>query len=979
MCQALEQRSRFVIATPICDGHDVAAAAITRILRREGAEAIYIGFNKTAYQIVKAAVEEDASAIAISTYNGGHVSFLKEVLVEQRAQGIPEVPLFAGGGGTILESEIGPLERLGVAKVYRPPLDLTEAVHDMIERASKRPQRASDDTSVPEATRLSRKLTAAESTAVDLQPASPSTPRVWGLGGRGGAGKSTLIDELLLRFLRSTTGRIAVVTADPTLGDRLRMLHCYSPRVFLRSVKVGPGESTETKVSPYIQALREWPFDLILVESVGLGQNEVGVAPLVDASVFCMTPEYGTDVQLEKEALLGLADVVVMNKRDFPQAEARGRRVRNFVRNGQTFIMTEAKQFGDAGVTELFNLIASRSGLQTVESGLPTNSYGRSVPVSRRGYLGGIVDAHEAYYQEMEREAAGEHADSYDAPYAQLWDTYGFDGSLESGSIEDGVLYRTDGNGPKVPVARQTTTGIWVPVLGLPPRDAEQKQVVRYLYKQNVPGAFPYTEGAYHHRRTDEDPIRMFAGLGAPETTNERFHLLADGHGAPRLSTAFDSLTLYGRDSDEPGAIAKVGEGGVAVDTVEDMERLYAGFDLDQTSVSLTMNGPAPTILAMYLVAAKRRGFDFRKLRGTIQTDILKEVQAQNEALFPIEPSLRLIGDMIDYTMREAPSWYPISISGYHIGEAGANAIQELAFTLANGFTYVEALKARGASIDEFARRFSFFFTSGSELEFNVLGRVARRVWAVGMRRYYGVEGPAAALKFHSQTSGRSLQDMEPLHNLTRVALQAEHALHNNTNSLHTNSYKETYTTPQQDDVLLAIGSQQIPLTESGDFRFTENLNQGAFGLSYLEDEVERAVHRVFREIDEQGGVLAGVENEYFRTSIQEEVQREREAIRAGQRRVVGVNYLRSPDANPARGELVHIPMREKRSQVARTKRFKREHAKDAKLALARLQTAALSDTANVFEELLRTVEVATIGQVTDALWEVWGQFRPSM
>ncbi|MDA0797844.1 MAG: methylmalonyl-CoA mutase family protein [Chloroflexi bacterium] len=978
MYQALEQRSRFVIATPVCDGHDVAAAAITRILRREGAEAVYIGFNKTAYQIVKAAVEEDASAIAISTYNGGHVSFLKEVLVEQRAQGIPEVPLFAGGGGTILESEVGPLERLGVAKVYRPPLDLTEAVRDMIERAAKRPPCATDAASSPEAARLSRQLTAAENTAIDPKPAA-STPRVWGLGGRGGAGKSTLIDELLLRFLRSTTGRIAVIAADPTLGDRLRMLHCYSPRVFLRSVKVGPGESTETKVGPYIQALREWPFDLILVESVGLGQNEVGVAPLVDASIFCMTPEYGTDVQLEKEALLGLADVVVMNKRDFPQAEARGRRVRNFVRNGQTFIMTEAKQFGDAGVTELFNLIASRSELQTVASGLPTNSYGRPVPVSRRGYLGAIVDAHEAYYQEMEREAAGDDADSYNVTYAQLWDTYGFDGSLEPGSIEDGVLYRTDGGGPKVPVARQTTTGIWVPVLGLPPRDAEQKQVVRYLYKQNVPGAFPYTEGAYRHRRTDEDPIRMFAGLGAPETTNERFHMLADGHGAPRLSTAFDSLTLYGRDSDEPGAIAKVGEGGVAVDTVEDMERLYAGFDLHQTSVSLTMNGPAPTILAMYLVAAKRRGFDFRKLRGTIQTDILKEVQAQNEALFPIEPSLRLIGDMIDYTMREAPSWYPISISGYHIGEAGANAIQELAFTLANGFTYVEALKARGASIDEFARRFSFFFTSGSELEFNVLGRVARRVWAVGMRRYYGVEGPAAALKFHSQTSGRSLQDMEPLHNLTRVALQAEHALHNNTNSLHTNSYKETYTTPQQDDVLLAIGSQQIPLTESGDFRFTENLNQGAFGLSYLEDEVERAVHRVFREIDEQGGVLAGVENEYFRTSIQEEVQREREAIRAGQRRVVGVNYLRSPDADPARGKIVHIPMREKRSQVARTKRFKREHAKDAKLALARLQAAALSDTANVFEELLHTVEVATIGQVTDALWEVWGRFRPSM
>ena len=518
-----------------------------------------------------------------------------------------------------------------------------------------------------------------------------------------------------------------------------------------------------------------------------------------------------------------------------------------------------------------------------------------------------------------------------------------------------------------------------MPVIGLPPRDAGRKQIVRYLYKQNIPGSFPYTEGAYLHRRADEDPIRMFAGLGLPETTNERFHLLAKGHGSPRLSTAFDSLSLYGRDSDEPGALAKVGEGGVAVDSMEDMGRLYAGFDLEKTSVSLTMNGPAPTILAMYLVAAKRRGFDWRKLRGTIQTDILKEVQAQNEAQFPIEPSLRLIGDMVEYTMREVPLWYPVSISGYHIGEAGANAIQELAFTLANAFTYVEMLSARGIAINEFARRFSFFFTSGSELEFNVLGRVARRIWAIGMRRYYGVEGPAAALRFHSQTSGRSLQDMEPLHNLTRVALQAEHALHNNTNSLHTNSYKETYTTPQQDDVLLAIGSQQIPLVESGDFRFTENLNQGAFGLSYLEDEVERAVHRIFREMDKQGGVLSAIENEYFRTTIQEEVQAEHRAILEGRRRIVGLNYMRSPDSDPVRGELVHIPMRDKRTQVARTKRFKRDHVIEAKIALSRLQAAALSETANVFEELLRTVEVATVSQVTDALWEVWGRFRPSM
>ena len=973
------KRSRFVIATPVCDGHDVAAAAITRILRREGAEAVYIGFNKTAYQIVKAAVEEDASAIAISTYNGGHVSFLKEVLAEQRKHSIPEVPLFAGGGGTILENEVGPLERLGVARVYRPPLDLTEAVRDMIARAAERPRPTEDPVSAADSVRLGRRLTETEaSRQIDLAAPPPSSTslRVWGIGGRGGAGKSTLIDELLLRFLKSTTARIAVLTADPTLGDRLRMLHCYSPRVFLRSVKVGPGESTENKVGPYVQELRDWPFEIILVESVGLGQNEVGVAPLVDASIFCMTPEYGTDIQLENDALLTQADVIVMNKRDFPQAEARGRRVRNFLRNDQSFVMSEARRFGDAGVTELFSLIASRSGVPTTEAGLPTNHYGQPIPTSRRGYLGALVDAHDAYYEEMEREAASPDAATgdYRETFDELWATYGFDGSLESGSLEDGVLYRSD-----APVARRTTTGIWVPVIGLPPRDVEHRQIVRYLYKQNVPGSFPYTEGAYRHRRADEDPIRMFAGLGLPETTNERFHLLAKGHGSPRLSTAFDSLTLYGRDSDEPGALAKAGEGGVAVDTADDMERLYAGFDLEKTSVSITMNGPAPTILAMYLVAAKRRGFDWGQLRGTIQTDILKEAQAQNEALFPIEPSLRLIGDMIEYTMREVPSWYPISISGYHIGEAGANAIQELAFTLANGFTYIEALRSRGIPIDEFARRFSFFFTSGSELEFNVLGRVARRVWAVGMRRYYGVEGPAAALRFHSQTSGRSLQDMEPLHNLTRVALQAEHALHNNTNSLHTNSYKETYTTPQEDDLLLAIGSQQIPLVESGDFRFTENLNQGAYGLSYLEDEVERAVHRIFREMDEQGGVLAAIENEYFRTSIQEEVQKEQAAIREGKRRVVGLNYLRSPDADPARGEIVHIPMRDKRAQVARTRSFRREHAKEAKAALARLQQAALSDTANVFDELLQTVEVATVGQVTDALWEVWGRFRPSM
>ena len=1050
---------RFVIATPICDGHDVAAAAVTRMLRAQGAEAVYLGFNKSAEQIAKAASEEDADGVAVSAYNGGHMSFLRETLAQQAKHGAGRVPLFAGGGGVILEREVAPLLRMGVAKVYRPPLDLADAVRDMtavaVEKARERKEaeRAGDipayavraaqgsasgssayavraaeggsgaDGSPAYAVRgaqgvagagvipayagmtvqgsadadedggpfraLARRLTAIEwegaapSAALsDGEPLSDGKPMVWGIGGRGGAGKSTLIDELLLRFLRSAKGSAAVLTLDPTLGDRLRMTHCYSPRVFLRSVSVRPGESMEAKAAPLVAELRAAGFALILVESVGLGQNDLGVAPVADASVFCMTPEYGSDVQLEKEALLSRADVIVMNKRDFPEADARAARVRRFASEGQALFLTEAKRFGDPGATALFEEIARRSGLALRPNALAAPDVPSPLPFSRRGYLGEIVEAQEAYYAEAESEAAlaaeGRAERDYQGEFDRIQRVHGFDGDLSDLIVEDGAAYRETPEG-RVPVARETTTGIWAPALALPDRDSGPKQVVRYLYTQNLPGSFPYTEGAHRHRRRDEDPIRMFAGLGLPETTNARFHLLAAGHGAPRLSTAFDSLTLYGLDSDEPGALAKVGEGGVAVDTLDDMLRLYDGFDLGRTSVSMTINGPAPALMAMYLAAARRRGFAWRSLRGTVQADILKEAQAQNEALFPLEPSLRLIGDMTETLMREAPGWHPLSISGYHIGEAGANPVQELAFTLANGFTYVETLRARGLPIEDFTRRLSFFFTSGSELEFNVLGRVARRVWAVGLKRRYGVEGPGLALRFHSQTSGRSLQDSEPLHNLTRVALQAERALHNNANSLHTNSYKETYTTPQEDDVLLAMGSQQIPLVETGDFLYTENLHQGAYGLSYLESAVEREVRRIFLEIDRQGGVLPAIENEYFRSAIQEEALRERKAMREGRRKIVGVNYLANPGAERPRGELVRVPMKEKRAQAARTRAFKREHARGAKQSLARLQTAALSRDANVFDALIDAVEHATVGQTTRALWDVWGRFRPSM
>lgn len=1031
---------RFVLATPICDGHDAAIVAITRILREHGAEAVYIGFNKTPQQIVKAAVEEGADAIAISTYNGGHMSFLRAVLAEQARQGIPGVPMFVGGGGTILAREVAPLEKMGIARVYRPPMDLGEAIGDMMRLAASWPRKKTKASKSGAAKKtnpdveLARRLTrlangaaragtsarkiAAKSRLSPRAKASrngamagataPPPARVWGVGGRGGAGKSTIVDELVARFLAACTGRIAVLSVDPTLADRIRMLNCYSPRVFVRSVGLKPGQAIGRRVAPLIAELRRRPFEMVIVESVGLGQNDLGVAPFVDASVYCMTPEYGTDIQLDKEALLHRSDIVVMNKRDYPQAAAKGRRVRNYLKPGQLFFMTEARRHRDPGTAELFLAMATRAGLTIDNAALDLGSRPAESAVSfaRRNYLGAIVDEHEAYYAEMAREIAGARkspakARAWRARLKRVWDEYGFRGLPEAGAsatagttprgtaspagkstkgseqIENGVLWRTGAKGRRVPIARESTCGLWVPVIGLPPEDADVRQIIEYFYKQNAPGSFPFTEGAFSHRRADQNPIRMFAGLGLSETTNERFHLLAGKGGPPRLSTAFDSLTLYGLDSDEPGALAKVGEGGVAVDTVEDMERLFDGFDLEDGSVSLTMSGPAPQILAMYFAAARRRGFDLHKLRGTIQTDILKEVHAQNESLFPLDPSLRLIGDMVQWCMDDAPLWYPISISGYHIHEKGANAVQELAFTLANAFTYIEALIGRGLPIEEFTRRLTFFFTAGSELEFNALGRVARRIWSVALERHYGVKGAGRRLKFHTQTSGRSLLDVEPLHNLARVTLQAAHGLDNNTNSLHTNSYKETYTTPEAEDVALAMGCQQIPLLESGDYRFIENMNQGAYGLSYLEDELERAVHRIFREIDHQGGVLPAIENEYFRTLISEEVHKEHAARARGERVMVGVNYLTS-DREAPRGELVAIPMSEKRRQVARTREFKRAHKGEAEAALARLKGAARSED-NVFAEMMNAAEVVSVGQITHALWDVWGRFRASM
>ena len=1077
-----KNKIRFVTAASLFDGHDAAINIMRRILQASGVEVIHLGHNRSVEEVVTAALQEDVQGIAVSSYQGGHIEYFKYMLDLLRSRGGENIKVFGGGGGVIVPEEIGELQAYGVTRIYSPEdgrkMGLQGMINDMMARCDEDlSQHAPKDLKAvklgdtlaefPKAHRtLSRLITALENGRAGklreqtLKEADTLAVPVLGVTGTGGSGKSSLTDELIRRFRldQDDSLSIAVLAVDPSrrksggalLGDRIRMNAIGTPRLFMRSLATrDAGAEISAALVDAIAACRVAGFDLIVVETSGIGQGGAAIVPLADASLYVMTPEYGAASQLEKIDMLDFADFVAINKFDRRGAEDALRDVRKQVqRNRKLFNLpseempvygTIAARFNDDGVTALYQAIVPKlveSGLEVKRGLLPAvpvrASSGKSVivPPARVRYLAEIAETVRGYHartaeqskiaRERQQllaskrmlEEAGTDAAALDALIEERT------AKLDARSIEllDGwpevkKSYAGDEEVIKVREreirTRLNTTslsGTKVPKVALPKYE-DHGELLRWLMRENVPGSFPFTAGAFAFKRENEDPTRMFAGEGDPFRTNRRFHLLSKDMPAKRLSTAFDSVTLYGFDPDSrPDIYGKVGNSGVSIATLEDMKVLYSGFDLcgPATSVSMTINGPAPTILAMFLNTAIDQQLDqFRErngrepaaaeheeikahtlstVRGTVQADILKEDQGQNTCIFSTEFSLKVMGDIQEYFIRhDVRNFYSASISGYHIAEAGANPISQLAFTLANGFTFVEAYLARGMAIDDFAPNLSFFFSYGMEPEYAVLGRVARRIWAAAMREKYGANERSQKLKFHSQTSGRSLHAQEVAFNDIRTTLQALISTYDNTNSLHTNAYDEAITTPTEESVRRAMAIQLVINREWG-LGKNENPNQGSFIVEELTELVEEAVLKEFEAIAERGGVLGAMETGYQRGKIQEESMVYEHRKHDGSYPIIGVNTFRNPHGNPVpqKLELIRSTEEEKQSQLKRLAEFHRRHKEESGPMLKRLQQAVIKDE-NVFAVLMDAVRCCSLGQITSALFEVGGQYRRNM
>jgi methylmalonyl-CoA mutase len=1066
-----KNKIRFVTAASLFDGHDASINIVRRILQASGCEVIHLGHNRSVEDVVTAALEEDVQGIAVSSYQGGHVEYFKYLLDLLRNRGGENIKVFGGGGGVIVASEIRELEAFGVTRIYSPEdgqkMGLQGMVNDMLERCdedlSKRAPR--DLVAVKRGDRraLARLLTALENSAADpvlraqiLKEAGAGAVPTLGITGTGGSGKSSLTDELVRRFRLDQKDRIdiAVLAVDPSrrksggalLGDRIRMNAIGGGRVFMRSLATRGAQGEVARSLPdLVAACKVAGFGLVLVETSGIGQGDSGIVPLVDASLYVMTPEYGAASQLEKIDMLDFADFVAINKFDRKGAEDALRDVRKqYQRNRKLFDRspeempvygTIASRFNDDGVTALYQSLLPalvehglKAGPGALAAVLVRASSGKNaiVPPARSRYLAEISDTLRAYHTKVaeqsrvarERQqllgakamlaAAGKDTGPLDPLVAEkdraltaqsrrLLDEWPEVRRVYAG---DEHVVKVRGREIHTKLKTVSLSGTGVPKVALP-RFEDHGEILGWRMRENLPGSFPFTAGVFAFKRENEDPTRMFAGEGDPFRTNRRFHLLSKDMPAKRLSTAFDSVTLYGFDPDpRPDIYGKVGNSGVSIATLEDMKTLYAGFDLcdPATSVSMTINGPAPTILAMFLNAAidqqlerlgreptasEREEIKARTLatvRGTVQADILKEDQGQNTCIFSTEFSLKVMGDIQEYFVQhDVRNFYSASISGYHIAEAGANPISQLAFTLANGFTFVEAYLARGMKVDDFAPNLSFFFSYGMEPEYAVLGRVARRIWAVAMRDKYGANERSQRLKFHSQTSGRSLHAQEIAFNDIRTTLQALISIYDNTNSLHTNAYDEAITTPTEESVRRAMAIQMIINREWG-LAKNENPNQGSFILDELTDLVEQAVLREFEAIAERGGVLGAMETGYQRGKIQEESMAYEHRKHDGSYPIVGVNTFRNPkgDSVPQKLELIRSTEEEKQSQLARLAQFRARHAKESGPMLQRLQQAVIRN-GNVFAVLMDAVRVASLGQITHALFEVGGQYRRNM
>lgn len=1125
---------RFVTAAALFDGHDAAINIMRRILQSSGVEVVHLGHNRGVAEVVETAIQEDVQGIAISSYQGGHLEYFKYAVDLLRQRGADHIKVFGGGGGVIVPSEIAELEAYGVARIFSPDDGRNLGLQGMIDHMVSACDYRVVDRGLPAVTELNvrhfgavaRAVTAIEDGHADaLRPflekaAGENRCAVLGITGTGGAGKSSLTDELVRRFLFDFPDkRIAIVSVDPSkrktggalLGDRIRMNSIYDERVFMRSMATRAAHvATSGALSDVVLLMRAVGFDLILLETAGIGQSDSAIVDLVDLSLYVMTSEFGAASQLEKIDMLDFADLVAINKFDKRGAEDALRDVKKqFQRNHQRFdepydampvFGTVASQFNDAGTNWLYaNLMEEIARITGLDLKSPREVLDRDsrrqaiIPPARERYLAEIADT--VTLQKREARAQAARASEAYALYgalralgdtvpgmAQLYAP----AELKAAEIDSAIVllrqryqatllelsrdnlemlqmwpdvssryrkpvhtYEVRGQIISVENVVKSLSHLSIPKVALPDY-SDWGDLLHWMLLENLPGHFPYAAGVFDFKRQGEDPTRQFAGEGTPERTNKRFHYVSEGQPAVRLSTAFDSVTLYGEDpAVPPDVLGKVGNSGVSVCTLDDAKKLYSGFDLcaSSTSVSMTINGPAPIILAFYLNAAidqqverhllETMGADglsrlveahFEKIgqvqptyvgqdvpsgerlrglrtlgvsgdclvdastyalikartlesvRGTVQADILKEDQAQNTCIFSTEFALRMMGDVqryfIDHRVR---NYYSVSISGYHIAEAGANPISQLAFTLANGFTYVEYYLSRGMAIDDFAPNLSFFFSNGIDPEYAVIGRVARRIWATAMRYRYGANERSGKLKYHIQTSGRSLHAQEIDFNDIRTTLQALYAIYDNCNSLHTNAYDEAITTPTEESVRRAMAVQLIINRELG-LAKNENPLQGAFIIRELTELVEEAVLEEFRRISQRGGVLGAMETMYQRGKIQEESLHYEHLKHSGELPIVGVNTFLNPKPVSYGDtiELIRSTETEKQQQLDNLAAFHLRHATQAPQALGRLQEAATRG-GNIFEALMEAVKVCSLGQITRALYSVGGQYRRNM
>ena len=1085
---------RFVTAASLFDGHDAAINIMRRILQGMGAEVIHLGHNRSVEEVVTAALQEDAQGIAISSYQGGHVEYFKYMVDLLRERGGEHIQVFGGGGGVIVPPEIRELQAYGVARIFSPEdgqrMGLQGMIGEMVMRCDKdlSTYAPTDIAAIQGHTdanwrALSQLITAIESFKANeaLVPAiralaATKNIATIGITGTGGAGKSSLTDELIrrLRLDQNDQLRIAVISIDPSrrksggalLGDRIRM-NAIGPwtqttapradsgqRVFMRSLATRDFGSEISQALPdVIAACKVAGFDLIIVETSGIGQGDAAIVPHVDVPLYVMTPEFGAASQLEKIDMLDFAEFIAINKfdrkgsldalRDVAKQVQRNKEAWTTSADQMPVFGTMAARFNDDGVTALYQALKPRLvalGVKLSGGILPEAKVRHStnqtpvVPAARTRYLAEVSDAVRGYkkrarsqaklareIQQLRESARMLHEANPDktraveavtdlavqreadvgAPERKLLGQWP---EMQKAYAGDEYVVKIRDKEIRTALTTKSLSGTTIRKVALPQYE-DHGEILKWLMLDNVPGSYPYTAGTFAFKREGEDPTRMFAGEGDAFRTNTRFKLLSSGMAAKRLSTAFDSVTLYGNDpAVRPDIYGKVGNSGVSIATLDDMKVLYGGFDLcsPSTSVSMTINGPAPSILAMFMNTAIDQSLDkfkadngreptatesekikewvMENVRGTVQADILKEDQGQNTCIFSTEFSLKVMGDIAEFFVHNrVRNFYSVSISGYHIAEAGANPISQLAFTLSNGLTFVEAYLARGMHIDDFAPNLSFFFSNGMDPEYTVMGRVARRIWAVAMKEKYGANERSQKLKYHIQTSGRSLHAQEIQFNDIRTTLQALIAIYDNCNSLHTNAFDEAITTPTEDSVRRAMAIQLIINREWG-LAKNENPSQGAFIIEELTELVEEAVLLEFERIAERGGVLGAMETGYQRGKIQDESMHYEMLKHTGELPIIGVNTFRNPhgDAVQDKLELARSTDDEKQSQLKRLDAFQAQHATESPAMLKRLQQAVIENK-NVFDVLMDAVRVCSLGQITNALFEVGGQYRRNM